>query len=154
MGRERIDVVAEVMEAWGRHDIDTVLANVTEDVEWHYLVGARPVRGREHMRNLLQRLTAVQRDATWRVTNHAETERGLLVEGVDDFTGPDGNRVRVPYMGAYEFEGDLISGWRDYVDEGMMARAMAGEQLGKWIDELIAAGSRPATPATQPTETG
>ena len=86
---------------------------VTDDIEWHYHVGSRPVIGVEAMRKMLERLKDHQLDVNWRVTRHSETEDGPLIEAVDDFKSPSGHRVQVPYMGAYRFEGELISSWRD-----------------------------------------
>ena len=139
----RIDVVAGVMAAWGRHDIDGVIAHMADDVEWHYQVGSPPVTGKEHMRKVLDKLQHHQQDSTWRLTRWAEQGDHLMVEAVDDFTAPTGNRVQVPYMGAYDFEGDLIRGWRDYVDLGLMARATEGEDLGDWVQALVDAGTVP-----------
>ncbi len=143
MAEARIDLVKAAMAAWGRHDVDEVLARVSPDIVWHYQVGSRPVHGREAMGKVLNRLKDHQLDSRWRVTRHAETDNTLFIEAVEDYRNPDGHRVRAPYMGVYEFDGDLISGWRDYVDMGLLMKSEAGEQPPEWLESLI--GDDPAS---------
>ena len=137
MGNNRIDVVVKAMQAWGQHDIDGVINCVTDDIEWHYHVGSRPVKGVATMRKMLERLQSHQTDLDWRLKTFAETDNGVLIEAVDAYTSAEGHRVQVPYMGSYEFEGSRISAWRDYVDMGLMTRAQAGEPLDEWIEALV-----------------
>lgn len=144
-------IVETVMEAWGRHDLDGVLAPMSDDIEWHYHVGSRPVVGKEAMRKVLEKLAAHQLDSAWRVIRHATRPEpdgrvALFVEAVDDYRSPDDRRVVVPYAGVYEFDGETVVAWRDYVDLGLMQRAQAGEDLGPWVAALV---SRPRA-APQP----
>ncbi len=140
MARTKIEVVQELFRAWGRHDVDTIIGLMAADVEWHYHVGSPPVNGVDAMRKVLDRLKNHQIDSTWRLTRHAETGNALLVEGVDDFESAAGHRVQVPYMGVYEFDGEAITSWRDYVDLGLLTAAQAGEALGDHLRPLIDAG--------------
>jgi limonene-1,2-epoxide hydrolase len=137
MPESRIDVVRAVMEAWGRHDIDGVLAHMAPDIEWHYQVGSRPVRGVEPMRKVLEKLQHQQHDSRWRLVRHAESDDAVLLEGVEDYVNPDGHRVQAPYMGVYEFDGLIVTAWRDYVDLGLMRMGEAGEPLAEWLVPLV-----------------
>jgi len=133
----RIDIVRSIMEAWGRHDIDTVLAHVADDVEWHYHVGSRPVQGSADMRKVLDKLQHHQLQSRWRVIRHAEADDAVFIEAIDDYVNPDGYRVQAPYMGVYEFDGETVTAWRDYVDLAEMSKAETGEPLPEWIEALV-----------------
>jgi limonene-1,2-epoxide hydrolase len=138
---DRIEVIRAIMEAWGRHDIDAVLSHVADDVEWHYHVGSPPVQGRDNMRKLLDKLQHHQLQSRWRLVRHAEANDAVLIEAIDDYVNPAGNRVQAPYMGVYEFDGETVTAWRDYVDLGAMSKAEAGEPLPAWIDGLVDRGA-------------
>jgi limonene-1,2-epoxide hydrolase len=138
MSDGRIDVIKAVMGAWARHDIDELLGHIAEDIEWHYQVGSRPVIGRDNMRKMLTKLKDHQLDSQWRLVRYAEAEDSVMIEAVDDYRNPAGHRVQAPYMGVYEFDGELINAWRDYVDLGLMMKGEAGEPLGEWLEPLIA----------------
>lgn len=135
---ERIETVKAVMAAWARHDIDELMSHMHPDVEWHYQVGSRPAVGADAMRKILDKLQHHQLESRWRLVHHAETDDRVLIEAIDDFVNPDGRRVRAPYMGVYEFDGDLISHWRDYVDMGVMMASERGEPTPEWIEPLVA----------------
>ena len=138
MSDGRIDVIKAVMGAWARHDIDELLGHIAEDIEWHYQVGSRPVIGRDNMRKMLMRLKDHQLDSKWRLVRHAESDDSVMIEAVDDYRNPDGHRVQAPYMGVYEFDGDKIVAWRDYVDLGLLMKGEAGEPLEEWLVPLVA----------------
>ena len=65
----------------------------------------------------------------------------MFVEGVDEYVATDGTVVRAPYAGVLEFDGNLIVGWRDYVDVGVMEAQKAGTPATPW---LLALSDRPA----------
>lgn len=139
MSEQRIDVIRSAMAAWARHDIDGVLEHVSPTIEWHYQVGSKPVLGRDRMRKMLEGLQQHQRESKWRLVRYAEADGFVMIEAVDDYTNPDGHRVRVPYMGVYEFDAMTITAWRDYVDLGLIMKAEAGEEPGEWLASLIEA---------------
>lgn len=140
MTNTKITIIEAALAAWGRHDIDELLAHVSDDIEWHYQVGSKPVVGRAKMRKLLERLKDHQLDSQWRLVRHAEAADGsVLIEAVDDYRNPAGHRVQVPYMGVYEFDGAKIVAWRDYVDLGLMTAAEHGEPTPEWLAALITA---------------
>ena len=136
----RVTVVEAVMAAWARHDIDEILTHISPDIEWHYQVGSRPIRGRDNMREMLERLESHQLDSKWRLVRHGESENCVFIEAVDDYRNPDGHRVQAPYMGVYEFDGQKITAWRDYLDMGIMMKGEAGEALPEWLQGLVDRG--------------
>lgn len=89
------------------------------------------------MRRLLEKFGQGQSEILWRIVHHARNGDTLLVEGVDDDVNGEGRRVRMPYMGVFEFDGGLIRGWRDDLDAGLVARNEAGEPLPEWVEALV-----------------
>lgn len=137
MGR-RLEILQQLIAAWQAKDVERVLGFMAEDIVWHYAAAALPpVRGKAAARKLLSRFQADMHGIQWRIFAHAETEDRLFVEGVDDYTSTDGRRVATPYAGVLDFRGDLIVGWRDYVDLGVAERQKAGEPFSRQVLELL-----------------
>jgi limonene-1,2-epoxide hydrolase len=131
-------LLRQVIEAWQAKDIDRVLSHMADDIVWHYAAAAMPpVRGKAAARKLLERFQGDMHGIQWRIFSHAESGDRLFIEGVDDYRTADGNRVAAPYAGVLEFRGDLITGWRDYVDLGVIAQQKAGEPLSAQVEGLI-----------------
>lgn len=131
-------ILQQVIEAWQAKDIDKVLSFMTDDIVWHYAAAAMPpVRSKAAAAKLLARFQADMHQIQWRIFSHAETGDRLFVEGVDEYRSPEGHRVATPYAGVLDFRGDLICGWRDYVDLGVGAQHKAGEPLSKQVLELL-----------------
>ena len=132
----------QMIVAWQAKDIDKVLTFLHDEVVWHYAAGPMPpVRGKATAAKLLGRFTADMHGIQWRIFAHAESGDRLFVEGVDEYVGVNGAVVRAPYAGVLDFAGDLIVGWRDYVDVGVMEAQKAGTPTSAWIMTLI---DRPA----------
>lgn len=131
-------ILRQVIEAWQIKDVERVLAFMDEDIVWHYAVAAMPpVRGKAAARKLLQRFQADMHRIEWRIFAHAEAGDRLFVEGVDDYRTTDGRRVATPYAGVLDFRGDLIVGWRDYVDLGVAEQQKAGQPFSRQVLELL-----------------
>ena len=138
----RFQILQQVIAAWQAKDAERVLSFMAEDIVWHYAVGAMPpVRGKAAARKLLQRFQADMHGIQWRIFAHAEVGDRLFVEGVDDYTTPEGHRVATPYAGVLDFQGDLIVGWRDYVDLGVADAQKARKPFSRQVLELL---DRPA----------
>lgn len=138
----RIDILLAIIEAWKAKDIDAVLSHMHEDIVWHFAVAAEPpLRGKAMARKFLQRFGAGMNDVRWRVFDYQETADRLFVEGVDEFRTDEGFTVAAPYAGVLDFRGDLVVGWRDYVDVGVMAAQRAGAPITEQVKALI---DRPA----------
>ncbi len=132
-------VVEAIIEAWKRKDIDGVLAELCDDVEYHYLMGERPLVGKDWVRRFLERFGEHISDTNnWRILRSAETGDALLLEGVDDYLDTSGQRICYPYMGIFEFRGGKVARWRDYADAGLIARLREGEPLPEWLEALVA----------------
>jgi len=132
-------ILSEVIAAWQAKDVGTVLAHMADDIVWHYAApGLPPVRGKAAAEKLLRQFQTDMHDIQWRIFNHAEAGNLLFLEGVDDYRTTDGQRMAVPYAGVLEFRGDLIVGWRDYVDLAVIAAQKAGEPFTKQVETLLA----------------
>ena len=137
MGR-RYAILRQVIEAWQAKDIDRVIGHMDEDIVWHYAAAAQPpVRGKAAARKLLQHFQEDMHGIEWRIFAHSESGDRLFIEGVDDYRTTDGRRVAAPYAGVLDFNGDLIVGWRDYVDLGVIASQKAGEPISAQVESLL-----------------
>ena len=139
----KTDILQSIIDVWCHdQDIDAVLAHVSDDLVWHYsAISQPPKHGKTGAREFLEAYKAKVRNPHWRIFRIAETEDALFVEGVDAFDTADGHHAVVPYMGILEFDGDLISGWRDYVDRGVIDSQKAGNG---WSDQVKELAGRPA----------
>jgi limonene-1,2-epoxide hydrolase len=135
----RIDQFLAIIEAWKRKDIDAVLGMMSDDIVWHFAAGAEPpLKGKKAARKFLERFSADIAQVRWRIFHHAETGDRLFVEGVDEYTTPQGVTVTAPYAGVIEFAGDLVIGWRDYVDVGTIAAQRSGQPAPPHVVALAA----------------
>lgn len=71
-------------------------------------------------------------DASKQVTGKAGDYQ---VEGVEDYDATDGAVVLAPHAGVFRFESDLIIGWRDYVDVGVMEAQKGAAPASTWVKE-------------------
>ena len=143
MSNTRIQQFQKVIDAWQRKDVEAVLGAMSDDVVWHYAAAiAPPARGKAEARAFIDRFGAGIAEVRWRIFHHAEDGDRLFVEGVDEYTTTGGVDVAAPYAGVIEFTGDKISGWRDYVDRGVIEAMKAGGGYSKQVRELI--GRAPA----------
>lgn len=134
----KIDIYLAIIADWKRKDIDAVLSHMSDDIVWHFAAAAEPpLRGKASARKFLTRFGADIAEVRWRVFHHAESGNRLFVEGVDELVAPDGTITAAPYAGVLEFDGDLVTGWRDYVDVGVMAAQRRGEPLSAQVLELM-----------------
>jgi limonene-1,2-epoxide hydrolase len=138
----RIQIMQSIIDAWKAKDMDGVLAHMHDDIVWHFAVGAEPpLRGKAMARKFLQRFGADMTDIRWRIFDYSESAGRLFVEGVDEFTTSTGAVIAAPYAAVLEFSGDLVIGWRDYVDVGVMAAQRSGAPLSDQVRQLM---DRPA----------
>ncbi len=138
----KLAVFKAVIAAWTAGDIDGALSHMSEDIVWHYAAAvAPPARGKAKARKFLENFKAQLTEVRWRLFDYAENGDRLFVEGVDEYVAKDGAVVRAPYAGVLEFDGDLIVGWRDYVDVGVMEAQKTGDPASAWVMALM---ERPA----------
>lgn len=134
----KLEVMKALIAAWSKGDVDGALAHMHEDIVWHYAASvAPPLKGKVKARKFLENFKSQISEVRWRIFDYAENGDRLFVEGVDEYLSKDGGLVAAPYAGVIEFSGDLIIGWRDYVDMGVMESQKAGNPRAAWVDALI-----------------
>ena len=140
----KLDRFLALIDDWKRGDLDAVAARLHPhvaggqdrgaarlhpDVVWHFSATTKPpARGREESIGFLKVYGSVCATSRLRLFSHAETEDRLFYEATEDFDTPDGHHVLVPYAGILDFKDDLIIGWRDYFDRGLIDGQVAGER--------------------------
>jgi limonene-1,2-epoxide hydrolase len=138
----KFEILKALIASWRDGDIDAVLGRMTDDIVWHYAASvAPPLTGKVKARKFLDNFKSQLTEVRWRLFDYAERGDTLFVEGVDEYLSRDGHWVAAPYAGVFEFRGDLICGWRDYVDMGVMQAQQRGETRSTWVAALI---ERPA----------
>ena len=130
-------VLHSLIAAWKTKDIDGVLSHLTEDIEWHYLVGLPPLKGKPAARAFLEKFGAPIAEVRWRIFDAAVIDDRMLVEGVDEYFTTNGGHVVVPYMGILQFRDGLIFRWRDYADSGLAGKLKNGEPVPDYVTALV-----------------
>lgn len=139
---DMLKILKAIIAGWHNHDVEAVLAHVTDDIVWRNSSGYRPaVRGKAAMRAVLQTMAPVIETSAWRTFDFAESHDRIFVEGVDEFWTKSGNHIVIPYAGVFVFRGKLVSEWREYFDGRISAEMKDGAPLTDELKEMI---SRPA----------
>jgi limonene-1,2-epoxide hydrolase len=113
----KIETVRALMRATAERDDETFLGLLTDDIEYHYHVGSRPLIGKEWVRKFLNRYREITAEVTWRIDKFAETENEVFVEGYEEYLDTRSNdMIAHPYMGIFEFRDGKIFAWRDYFE--------------------------------------
>jgi limonene-1,2-epoxide hydrolase len=109
------DRVRAFIGAWEARDLEGILARMALDAV--YLnVGLAEARGHEAIRATVAPFLGASSAVRWTISHIAETDTGVvLTERLDEFVLGE-KTLSVPVMGVFEFEGELISAWRDYFD--------------------------------------
>ncbi|WP_417450323.1 nuclear transport factor 2 family protein [Kordiimonas sp.] len=126
-----------VINAWKVDDVEAVLDHLHPDVVYHYHVGTPPLEGRNNVERFLLKFGKGQSDIRWRIIRAFEVGDTLMIEGIDEYTDPEGITVRMPYMGVMEFEDGKVRRWRDYFDYDVLKAAKAARSSAVW-DNLVA----------------
>lgn len=140
-GGDMLGVLKAIIQGWRNHDVEAVLAHVTDDIIWRNTSGYRPaVKGKAEMRAVLQTMAPVIKKSAWRMFDYAETGNRAFAEGVDEFWTTSGKHVAIPYAGVFTFRGNLVQEWTEYYDGRISAEMKDGAPL---TDELKTMISRP-----------
>lgn len=124
----KLQLFLQLVEDWKRDDLDAVAARLAPDVVWHFSATTKPPAvGRDGAVAFLKAYGEVCVKSRLRLFSYAETADRLFYEATEDFDTPQGRRVLVPYAGVVDFDGDLITGWRDYFDRTLIDAQVAGE---------------------------
>ena len=120
------DIVQDFCDAWGKGDLDAILAFFTGDAVYHN-IPMSPVTGVDEIRTLITGFIAGVDKIEFRVNNIAANGNVVLTERVDAFTLPDGRTIELPVSGTFEVTDDgKIAAWRDYFDLAMFTSKLSG----------------------------
>ena len=112
-----METVNKIRQATADQDDEAFLSYLTDDVEYHYHVGSRPLIGKEWVRKFLNKYREVTAESTWRIDNFAEKDNKIFIEGYEEYLDTRTNeRIAHPYMGIMEFRDGKICKWRDYFE--------------------------------------
>ena len=114
---ELIDTFHAAMQANEAQDDDKFLSFLTDDIEYHYHVGTRPLIGKEWVRKFLKTYRQVTSNMSWRVDNFADKDDKLFIEGYEEYQDRRTNEwIAHPYMAILEFRDGKVAKWRDYYE--------------------------------------
>lgn len=124
-----IDVMTQMMDSWKRRDADAFLSFMADDIEYHWHVGTKPLKGKEKMRKFLGNYSAAYDQRVWKVINHAEAGDLLLIEGYEELYDKAHDRViQQPFMQACEFRDGKLAKMRDYYEPANLRPPQAAEK--------------------------
>jgi ketosteroid isomerase-like protein len=109
----RLAVVEAFFDAWNRHDIDGLMACVTEDCVFETAIGPEPC-GTRHVGSAAVRQAFVQAwrtitDARWEIVRHLPCGNVIVSEWIFAGTQPDGSAVRANGCDILSFRGEKIA---------------------------------------------
>lgn len=100
-----------------KQDDEAFLDLLTDDVEYHYHVGTRPLIGKEWVQKFLIKYREVTSGAQWVIHNHAENGNVLFTEGIEEYFDVRSQKtISHPYAGVIEFRDGKIVKWKDYFE--------------------------------------
>ena len=116
------ETVTAFMHAIEAKDLDAALALVDDQIEYDNVPMAK-VFGPDGVRTLLTPFLAGCTAVDWVVHRQVEQVDGpgtgtVMNERTDRFE-MKGKSIALPVVGVFEVEGDKITFWRDYFDNGM-----------------------------------
>lgn len=106
-----------MMAASKRKDHDAFLDTLTDDIEYHWHMGTKPIRDKATMRKFLRNYEQGFDQQEWTVLNWAEKDDTILVEGMEKlYDRANDVLIDNPFMQVIEFRGGKICKLRDYYD--------------------------------------
>ena len=120
------EIVDQFVAAWGRKDVDAIMAFFTDDAVYTNIPIDPPNVGSEMIRKTIEGFAGMAEQIEFVVHHQAENAAGVVLNERTDRFLINGNWVEAGVMGVFELEGGKIVAWRDYFDMGMFQSAMAG----------------------------
>lgn len=109
----RLAVAEAFFDAWNRHDIEALMACMTEDCVFETAIGPEAC-GRRHVgetavRQAFTQAWATITDAQWTILRHLPSGDVIVSEWIFTGTQPDGRPVRVNGCDILSFRGEKIA---------------------------------------------
>jgi ketosteroid isomerase-like protein len=114
---QNIDVMRQLMARWKERDFDGFLNLLSDDFEYHWHVGTKPLHGKEKMRKFLNNYSTSFEQRVWDIRHYAEAGDLLMIEGYEELYDKTHDRViQQPFMQACEFKSGKLAKMRDYYE--------------------------------------
>lgn len=120
MSAEPEVIVKEFCAAWGRRDVEEILAFFTDDAIYHN-IPLEAVEGHEAIRNVLLMFVPPSESIEFEILRMAASGDVVFTERVDHFL-MGGTAIDLPVAGVFEIRDGLIAVWRDYFDMAMFTQ--------------------------------
>jgi len=111
---QKIALFRDMIDAWQKQEWRKVVDMFTPDGVLHSMM-IEPVKGREVLFKRFTGFSNPNKKVTLHVRRMGVVDGALIVERVDQIV-LDGVSRSTPVVGVLEFEGALISEWREYYD--------------------------------------
>ncbi len=118
-------IVNNFIAAVDNQDIDAAMALVAEDV-YYDNVPIGDMHGRDKMREFLMPFIKSKGPVKFEIVRQTATGNIVMNERIDRFV-MKGRQIALPVTGVFEVNDGKITFWRDYFDNGMFMKALAGE---------------------------
>ena len=109
-------VVREFCAAWGRADLEAIMAAFAEDAVYHN-IPMEPCNGLEAIRAFIEGFFAMSPDGIKFEIGHQVCAGAVVMNERIDTLVMNGNEISLPVCGVFEVDDSgKITAWRDYFD--------------------------------------
>ncbi len=122
MSASSSEIVSQFIHALERKEIDTALALVADDIEYHNIPMDK-VNGVGAVREFLEGFLAGSEGLEW-VIHHQLADGDLVMNERTDKFKMNGRWLELPVVGVFELKDGKIASWRDYFDLQMFMSQM------------------------------
>jgi len=117
-----MQVLEAMMAASKAKDHEAFLDTMTDDLEYHWHMGTRPIRDKATMRKFLRNYELGFDQREWTITHWAEKDDMILVEGMEKlYDRARDVLIDNPFMQVVEFRDGKICKLRDYYDSARVS---------------------------------
>lgn len=128
---EHLSIVNRLMDHYRNGRTEQFVECFTDDLEYYFHMGSKPVIGKEKLRKFLRNYGGAYQQRVWRLDASASDGDLLLVEGYEELYDRQYDRIiEQPFMQAYEFRGDKIAKMRDYYEPARLRPPESAVQSG------------------------
>ena len=116
-GETRQHLLRQLFATIDSRDAERFVGFLTEDATFRF-GSAPPVTGRDAIRGAVDDFFASIAGLSHELTTVLTSDATLICEGEVTYTRHDGSTITLPFADAFEFDGDLISHYKIYMDVG------------------------------------
>ncbi len=114
-------IVREFCDAWGRGDLEAIIAAFTDDAVYHN-IPMEPCIGRDAIRTFVEGFLGSAAQSVRFDIRHQLTSGNVVMNERVDTLAMESGEVALPVCGVFELsDGGKIVAWRDYFDMAAFA---------------------------------